>query len=72
MYLTRMCKLKLTDCTGHFRHIRFALSFFHNVYLKHTLNLLQYICKACSCVLSVHYDLKALLKKMCNLHTEGK
>src|SRR6056300_2000789 len=42
------CKLKLADCAGHFGYIRLTLPCFHIGYLKHTLNILQCICKTCS------------------------
>jgi len=45
------CREKLTDCAGHFGFIDLALPVFHIGYFKHTLSLLQCICKSCSRVL---------------------
>lgn len=64
------CKLKLADCAGHFGYIKLALPCFHIGYLKHTLNLLQCICKTCSRVLLVDSERKALLKRMRNPRTD--
>jgi DNA-directed RNA polymerase III subunit RPC1 len=64
------CKLKLADCAGHFGYIRLALPVFHIGYLKHTLNLLQCICKSCSRVLLTDAERKMLLKKMRNPRTD--
>jgi len=64
------CKLKLADCAGHYGYIKLALPCFHIGYLKHTLNLLQCICKTCSRVLLSDHDRKAMLKKMRNPRTD--
>jgi DNA-directed RNA polymerase beta' subunit len=45
------CKRKLVDCAGHFGYIKLALPVFHIGFLRHTLHLLQCICKNCSKVL---------------------
>lgn len=39
------CKGKLTDCAGHFGHIRLALPVLHIGYFKHCIAILQCICK---------------------------
>ena len=64
------CKLKLADCAGHFGYIKLSLPCFHIGYLKHTLSLLQCICKTCSRVLLPDAERKALLKKMRNPRTD--
>lgn len=64
------CKLKLADCAGHFGYIQLALPCFHIGYLKHTLNLLQCICKTCSRVLLPDGERRALLRKMRNPRTD--
>mmetsp|Transcript_17922 Transcript_17922/g.35690 ORF Transcript_17922/g.35690 Transcript_17922/m.35690 type:complete len:1416 (-) Transcript_17922:69-4316(-) len=64
------CKLKLADCAGHFGYIRLALPCFHIGYIKHTLNILQCICKTCSRVLLTDGERKAMLKKMRNPRTD--
>ncbi len=64
------CKLKLADCAGHFAYIKLALPCFHIGYIKHTLNLLQCICKTCSRVLLGDTERMALLKKMRHPRTD--
>ena len=64
------CKLKLADCAGHFGYIKLALPCFHIGYFKHTLNLLQCICKSCSRVLLTDAERLPLLKKMRNPRTD--
>ncbi len=64
------CKLKLADCAGHFAYIKLALPCFHIGYIKHTLNLLQCICKTCSRVLLDDTERMALLKKMRHPRTD--
>ncbi|KAL3802193.1 hypothetical protein HJC23_001737 [Cyclotella cryptica] len=64
------CKLKLADCAGHFGYIRLALPCFHIGYFKHTLNLLQCICKTCSRVLLADSERKSVLRKMRSPRTD--
>ena len=45
------CKLGLTECSGHFGYIDLGLPVFHIGYFKHTISVLQCICKTCSRVL---------------------
>jgi len=45
------CKLKLVDCAGHYGYIALALPVFHIGFLRHTVHILQCICKTCSRVL---------------------
>jgi DNA-directed RNA polymerase III subunit RPC1 len=58
------CKLKLTDCAGHYGYIRLALPVYHIGFIKHTLNILQCICKGCSRVLLPDNDRMNFLRKM--------
>jgi DNA-directed RNA polymerase III subunit RPC1 len=60
------CKRKLVDCAGHFGYIRLALPVFHIGYLRHTLHLLQSVCKSCSRVLLENSDRDLFLSKMRN------
>lgn len=60
------CKRRLQDCAGHFGYIRFALPVFHIGFIKHTLNLLQCICKSCSRILLNDVDRQATLRRMRN------
>ncbi len=64
------CKRKLVDCAGHFGYIRLALPVFHIGYLRHTLNVLQSICKTCSRVLLTDSDRETFLAKMRNPRTD--
>jgi len=45
------CGEKLSDCNGHFGHIKLALPAFHVGYLKHIIEILNCICKDCSRIL---------------------
>ncbi len=49
--ICQTCKSKLTECAGHFGHIELELPVFHIGYFKHTLTMLQVICKSCARVL---------------------
>lgn len=64
------CKRKLVDCAGHFGYIRLALPVFHIGYLRHTLHLLQCICKTCSRVLLGDAERQLFLAKMRNPKTD--
>jgi DNA-directed RNA polymerase III subunit RPC1 len=58
------CKRKLVDCAGHYGYIKLALPVFHIGFLRHTLQLLQCICKTCSRVMLVQSDRLKHLQKM--------
>ena len=58
------CKRKLTDCTGHYGYIRLELPVFHIGFIKHTLNILQCICKSCSRIMLPDSERQSYLKKM--------
>ena len=45
------CNQGVTECPGHFGFLKLALPVFHVGYFKHTISILQCICKACSRVL---------------------
>lgn len=45
------CGRMLADCPGHFGHVKLELPVFHVGYFKHTITMLQCICKTCSRVL---------------------
>lgn len=65
------CNRKLVDCAGHFGYIKLALPVFHIGFLKHTLNILQSICKTCSRVLLVDYEKDKVLRQMRNPNTDA-
>lgn len=57
------CKQKIVDCAGHFGFIKLELPVFHIGYFKHTLTILQCVCKTCANVmLPVNMKLKFLKK----------
>lgn len=41
------CKKALADCPGHFGYVKLELPVFHVGYFKHTVNILQSVCKEC-------------------------
>lgn len=45
------CGLSQVDCVGHYGYIRLVLPVFHWGFFKHTVAILQVICKTCSSVL---------------------
>lgn len=46
----------MTDCPGHFGFIKLALPVFHGGYFRHTVAILQAVCKECSRVLLSEED----------------
>lgn len=52
------CSQKLTDCPGHCGYIKLALPIFHIGYFKHTLTLLQILCKKCARLLIPSSELR--------------
>ena len=65
------CKRKLVDCAGHYGYIKLALPVFHIGFLRHTLHLLQCICKTCSRVLLLESERLKILQKMRNPKTDA-
>lgn len=58
---------KLNECAGHFGYIQLELPVFHAGYFKHTLVILQCICKCCSRVmLKPEAERSSFLKKLMN------
>ncbi|KAG9237533.1 hypothetical protein BJ875DRAFT_493186 [Amylocarpus encephaloides] len=58
------CNEGLSNCNGHFGHVRLALPAFHIGYLKLTMNILQNICKDCARVLLSNTERRAFLKEL--------
>ncbi|KAI2624900.1 beta and beta-prime subunits of DNA dependent RNA-polymerase [Hypoxylon sp. NC1633] len=58
------CGLRLSECTGHFGHVRLPLPAFHIGYIKFTVTILQNICKDCSRVLLGEAEKRAFLKEL--------
>jgi DNA-directed RNA polymerase III subunit RPC1 len=65
------CKRKIVDCAGHFGYIKLALPVFHIGFFRHTLKLLQCICKNCSRVLLEETHRQKHLAKMRNPKTDA-
>lgn len=65
------CKRKLVDCAGHFGYIKLALPVFHIGFIRHTLHILQCICKSCSRVLLDEPDRQKHLVRMRNPRTDA-
>ena len=53
------CHQKLLDCPGHTGYIKLVLPIFHVGYFKHTLTILQAICKHCSRLLVPNLEFKS-------------
>ena len=54
----------MTDCPGHFGNIKLALPVFHIGYFKHTVSILQVVCKECSRVLLSQEDYAKMLNRV--------
>ncbi|TDL29012.1 beta and beta-prime subunits of DNA dependent RNA-polymerase [Rickenella mellea] len=57
------CGLSSADCVGHYAYIKLALPVFHIGYFKHTIAILQQICKTCARVLLEEPDRRVYLKR---------
>ena len=58
------CKRGLFDCPGHYGFVKLALPVFHVGYFKHTLAILQSVCKECSRVLLTPEERERCLKRV--------
>ncbi|RPA98904.1 beta and beta-prime subunits of DNA dependent RNA-polymerase [Choiromyces venosus 120613-1] len=58
------CGEGLTNCNGHFGHVKLALPAFHIGYFKATISILQNICKQCSRILLDDNQARAFLKQL--------
>lgn len=67
----KTCNKRLTDCAGHFGYIQLELPVFHVGYFKHTLAILQCICKSCSRVMIKPADRNVHLKRLLNAKTDA-
>ncbi|KDQ65120.1 hypothetical protein JAAARDRAFT_28779 [Jaapia argillacea MUCL 33604] len=57
------CGLSSVDCVGHYAYIKLIVPVFHIGYFKHTIGILQCICKTCARVLLEEPDRRAYLKR---------
>jgi len=60
----KTCYKKLTDCAGHFGYIQLELPVFHAGFFKHTLTIMQCVCKKCARVLIPREDRTSYLRRM--------
>ena len=70
MFLTTYSK-KLNDCAGHFGYVQLHLPVFHAGFFKHTLTILQCICKKCSGILLPASERDGYLRKLRNPRTDA-
>ncbi|KZT66991.1 beta and beta-prime subunits of DNA dependent RNA-polymerase [Daedalea quercina L-15889] len=57
------CGLSSVECVGHYAYIKLCVPVFHIGYFKHTIGILQCICKTCARVLLEESDRRAYLKR---------
>ncbi|KAH9853367.1 beta and beta-prime subunits of DNA dependent RNA-polymerase [Lenzites betulinus] len=57
------CGLNSVDCVGHYAYIKLVVPVFHIGYFKHTIGILQCICKTCARVLLEEPDRRSYLKR---------
>lgn len=62
--ICKTCHKSLQVCSGHFGYIRMELPVFHAGFFKHTLAILQCICKRCARVMVSSQEKADLLKKI--------
>ncbi|KAG5965333.1 hypothetical protein E4U57_004170 [Claviceps arundinis] len=58
------CQDSLTNCIGHFGHVRLPLPAFHIGYLRFIMSILQEICKDCGRVLLEEPERRSFLKEL--------
>ncbi|EIW82038.1 beta and beta-prime subunits of DNA dependent RNA-polymerase [Coniophora puteana RWD-64-598 SS2] len=57
------CGLSSVDCVGHYAYIKLAVPVYHIGYFKHSIAILQAICKTCARVLLEEPDRRTYLKR---------
>ncbi|OCH86035.1 beta and beta-prime subunits of DNA dependent RNA-polymerase [Obba rivulosa] len=70
------CGLNSVDCVGHYAYIKLVVPVFHIGYFKHTIGILQCICKTCARVMLEEPDRRVYLKRfrrpnLENLHRQA-
>ncbi|KIW27828.1 hypothetical protein, variant [Cladophialophora immunda] len=55
------CGKHLQECNGHFGHVRLVLPVYHVGYFRKVIQILQSICKDCSCILLSEADRRKFL-----------
>jgi len=70
------CGRTISECAGHYGYISLALPVFHIGFFKHTLSILQCICKSCSRVLLSYEErslyLRHLTSPKSDIHEKAK
>mmetsp|Transcript_19920 Transcript_19920/g.14370 ORF Transcript_19920/g.14370 Transcript_19920/m.14370 type:complete len:87 (+) Transcript_19920:151-411(+) len=61
--LCETCMKNMVDCPGHFGYVKMALPVFHIGYFKHTISILQSICKECASIMLSDEDKAKFLKR---------
>ena len=57
----KSCEKRLQDCNGHFGHFKLVLPVYHVGYFKKVIQILQSVCKDCSCILLSEVDRRKFL-----------
>ncbi|KAI0268359.1 beta and beta-prime subunits of DNA dependent RNA-polymerase [Gloeopeniophorella convolvens] len=57
------CGLNAVDCVGHYAYIKLVVPVFHIGFFKHTIGILQCICKTCARVLLEEPERRLYLKR---------
>ncbi|KAI0314971.1 beta and beta-prime subunits of DNA dependent RNA-polymerase [Amylostereum chailletii] len=57
------CGLNSVECVGHYAYIKLVVPVFHIGYFKHTIGILQCICKTCARVLLEEPERRSYLKR---------
>ncbi|KAE9394109.1 beta and beta-prime subunits of DNA dependent RNA-polymerase [Gymnopus androsaceus JB14] len=57
------CGQSAVDCVGHYAYIKLVVPVFHIGYFKHTIGILQCICKSCARVLLEEPDRRMYIKR---------
>ncbi|KAA1465897.1 beta and beta-prime subunits of DNA dependent RNA-polymerase [Dentipellis sp. KUC8613] len=57
------CGLNSVDCVGHYAYIKLVVPVFHIGFFKHTISILQCICKTCARVLLEEPERRTYLKR---------
>jgi DNA-directed RNA polymerase III subunit RPC1 len=67
----KTCNKKMSDCSGHFGYISLELPVFHAGFMKHTIVILQCICKRCARLLLPLNERLTYLKRLKNSKTDA-
>ncbi|KAF8164924.1 hypothetical protein B0H34DRAFT_786681 [Crassisporium funariophilum] len=65
------CGQSSVNCVGHYAYIKLVVPVFHIGYFKHTIAVLQAICKTCARVLMEEPDRRTYLKRFRRLNLEN-